>query len=207
MRVVDVQNPTSPVEIGAFEPGPAYEAWSVACSGDNAYLGYIEDSSAGIDVLDVQDPANPAEIGHCDMPGLPRQLVVAHGFAFVAADDSGLRVVDLENPQTPVEVGHWLLPDRAHGVDVSGVHVYMANRHSAGGVSNGLYVVDVSDPEYPTQAGHIETPGQALDVAVWGSLVVLADTGGGAAIFEECGGAIFFDGFESGDVSAWSELY
>jgi hypothetical protein len=203
VRVVDVHDPLNPVEVGAFEPGSGYEAWSVACWGQHAVVGHRDDGASGVHVLDVHDPSQPAAIGSCALPGLPRRIEVSGSLALVAADASGLRVVDLSELANPVEVGSWSLPDDAFAVAVNGTLVYLANRSSGGGGSNGLYVVEVADPTNPADAGHSLSSGQAWDVATSGALVVLADWLGGLLVFEECGGFIFADGFESGDLSAW----
>jgi hypothetical protein len=204
MRVVDVQDPSNPVEIGSYEPGPGYEAWSVASRGLYAFVGRVDAGVSGVDVIDMANPELPVEVGECAVTGIPRQLAVLGLTVFVAGEGGGMRVVDVSVVEGPVEIGHYLVPDDALGVGVSGIYVYLANLHAGGNMTNGLYVIDISSPTNPVEAGNQATPGHAWDVAVSGSLVYLADSDGGVAVFEECGGAIFSEGVELGDTSAWS---
>ena len=69
---------------------------------------------------------------------------------------------------------------------------------------NGLCVIGVSTPSTPVEVGLSSTPSPARGVAVSvGSVAVAVDLGG-LAVYEDCAGALFSDGFEPGDISAWS---
>ncbi|MCD4751405.1 MAG: hypothetical protein K8R59_18715, partial [Thermoanaerobaculales bacterium] len=63
-------------------------------------------------------------------------------------------------------------------------------------------VIDVSDPFDPSEIGFYETPGLPHDVAVSGGYVYLADFYAGFKVFID--NLLFSDGFESGDLSAWT---
>jgi hypothetical protein len=85
-----------------------------------------------------------------------------------------------------------LAPRRASG------YAYVAD----GG--NDLCVVDVSTPSTPVEVGLSSTPNPAVGVAVAGGYVAVAVDLGGLAVYEDCSGTLFTDGFEHGDTSAWS---
>jgi len=85
-----------------------------------------------------------------------------------------------------------LAPRRASG------YAYVAD----GG--NDLCVVDVSTPSTPVEVGLSSTPNPAVGVAVAGGYVAVAVDLGGLAVYEDCSGTLFTDGFEPGDTSAWS---
>jgi hypothetical protein len=86
----------------------------------------------------------------------------------------------------------------AWDVTVAGIYAYVAD------VTEGLRVIDVSTPSAPVEVGFADTPGSAEGVAVAVGFVFVADNAAGLAVFRECSGALFADGFESGDTSAWS---
>jgi hypothetical protein len=63
LRVIDISNPTNPVEIGSYDtPG---EAFGVYVSGNFAY---VADRDSGLRVIDISNPKNPVEIGFYDTP-------------------------------------------------------------------------------------------------------------------------------------------
>jgi hypothetical protein len=86
-------------------------------------------------------------------------------------------------------------------VAVSGSYAYVVNPEPA-----GLRVVDVSTPSAPVEVGSFDTPGSASGVAVSGPYVYLADLRAGLWVMSSCSGLLFEDGFESGDLSAWSAV-
>jgi hypothetical protein len=62
--VIDISNPSSPREVGAYDtPGSAVD---VAVSGSYAY---VADGGAGLRVIDVSNPSSPREVGFYDTPG------------------------------------------------------------------------------------------------------------------------------------------
>jgi hypothetical protein len=69
LRVIDVSNPESPVELGALDtPG----ASQLEVVGDLAYVIY---ATSGLHVIDVSNPAFPLELGALDTPGYARGAV------------------------------------------------------------------------------------------------------------------------------------
>jgi hypothetical protein len=122
----------------------------------------------------------------------------AGGYAYVADNGNGLSVIDVSTPSTPVEVGFLDTLNLSLGVAVSDRYAYLANGE------RGLRVIDVSTPSTPVEVGFSYTPNPAEDVAVSGGYVAVAVLSRGLAVYEDCAGALFADGFESGDTSAWS---
>jgi len=69
----------------------------------------------------------------------------------------------------------------------------------------GIRAIDVSTPSAPVSMGFYDTPGSAsYGVAASGWFVYVTEGGAGVEIFRDCEMAIFSDGFEVGDTSAWS---
>jgi hypothetical protein len=116
----------------------------------------------------------------------------------VADQSGGLRIVDVSDPADPFEVGVVDNPAWALDVAVSGFSAYVATGAA------GLRVIDVFDPASPFEVGSVDTPGFASGVVASDRHVFVADGAAGMEIFWKCGVPIFFDGFESGDTSAWS---
>ncbi len=64
LRIVDIANPASPREVGAYDtPGSAYGI-AVASS-----YAYVADGSTGLRIVDITDPTSPREVGAYDTPG------------------------------------------------------------------------------------------------------------------------------------------
>ena len=173
LRVINVGNPSAPVEVGAYDtPGLAL---GVAVVGSYAY---IADYQAGLRVINVTDPTAPVEVGAIDTPGYAKDVAVAGSYAYVADWDAWLRVIDVEQPAAPVEIGAYKTPGAAYGVAVVGNYAYVADQDS------GLRVINVAQPAKPVEVGAYNTPGQALAVAVAGSYAYVADFGSGLRVID-----------------------
>jgi hypothetical protein len=98
LRLIDVSNPTAPVEVGGINtPGSAR---NVAVWGR---LAYVADGS-GLRVIDVSIPDAPVELGAIAIFGGADNVTVVGGLAYVSGDSS-LRLIDVSNPAAPVELG------------------------------------------------------------------------------------------------------
>jgi hypothetical protein len=214
LRVVDVSDPTNPIEI-AYN-NPCIWALDVAVTGDYVYLA----GSSGLRVIDVSIPSNPTEVGAYNTPGYARGVAVAGGYAYVADSDEGLRVVDISSPSNPTEVGFFDTPGYAYDVAVVGGYAYVVDSRDmrvldvsapanptevgvcdtvSGGAHTGIVivgdyayvadnidvaVVDVSMPSDPTEVGTGSTPGNAEDIAVAGAYAYVADRNSGLRVVD-----------------------
>ena len=94
MRVIDVSNPFSPLEIGSY---PTFgDPEDVAISGNFAY---VADYDSGLQVVNVAIPSNPVGLGLCHTAGHNRGVAVAGNYAYVAYYD--LAVINISNPTSP----------------------------------------------------------------------------------------------------------
>ena len=214
LRIVDVRDPTHPVEVGAL-PWPV-RAYGVAIDGNYAY---IADFRSGLRVVDIANPAAPVQVGALDTPGLPIDVAFSAGYAYVADRLSGVRIIRVDNPGQPVEVASIVTPDEALSVDVVGGFAYTA-AYTAGLVSSdvhdpsapetlstfptsraygirvsgsnayvadggyGLWIIDVSAPSNPRQVGRYDTPGWARSLRIAGNLVYVADWTHGISVVD-----------------------
>lgn len=119
LTVLDVSDPTSPVEAGFCE-GSA-QALALA----DGYL-YAASGKAGLQVLDVSDPTTPVEVSSYDTPGEAMSVAAAGDYVFVADREGGMWVVDISDPAMPTEVGFYDTPRYASDVTVVNGLVYAA---------------------------------------------------------------------------------
>lgn len=124
ISVVDLSDPLTPREIGAFE-GAALDGGSLALVqvGDRLVaLGLAEDFGPHLLVVDV-DPGSPTafeELASYERrPQVSARAIIAFGDrALVAYGQDGLRVLDLGDAANPDEIGHfssWLGTGDAYG--------------------------------------------------------------------------------------------
>lgn len=163
--VLDVTDPTTPVELGSTAPFP-YFVEDIVVSGT---LACVAAGGAGLRVVDVTDPANPVEVGFWDSPGYAEGVAISGTVAYLADGPYGLRAVDISDPIHPVPLGAAFDTNYAFEVAVSGHYAYVA---AAGA---GLLVADVSDPAHAVEIATFDTPGYAYGVAVSGTVVYVAD--------------------------------
>jgi hypothetical protein len=140
LRVIDVSNPSAPIEIGATEI--PYFARDVTVLGG---LAYIADSYGGLRVIDVSNPEEPVEIGTLDSPDPSLGVAVSDGRAYLANGYGGLRIIDVSNPEQPVELGAYAPGYEVFDVAVVGAIAYLGTYH--------IRAVDVSDPAAPSEIG------------------------------------------------------
>lgn len=190
VRVLNVIDPTRPVEVGYYDtPGSANR---LALVGSRLY---VADGRVGMRVMDVSNPAMPVVIGALRARGDIQDVAVAGSYAYLAAGDAGLIVVDVTNPTRPFMVAHLAIPGYAHAVAISEVydplfdlfpdqpgekvsHVLVA----AGG--SGLHVVDVRQPFAPVLAATFDPAGDVVDVQASGPFAVAAAGRAGLRLLE-----------------------
>jgi hypothetical protein len=86
LRVIDISDPASPVEVGNL-----YEAlavYGVAIAGNRAYLG-----NGYVTVVDVSNPQAPSEVGHYGDANA-FGMAVSGIYAYVASWGAGLRIYE-----------------------------------------------------------------------------------------------------------------
>jgi hypothetical protein len=170
LLVIDVSNPTLPVEIGAFNT-PAYD-FEVADD-----LAYVSAGLSGLLVIDVSNPTLPVEIGAFNTPDSAHGVEVVGNLGYVLDHRCGregcattLRIIDVSNPAFPVELGALRPGNWATDVEVVGDLAYLAGSR--------LQVIDVSNPALPVAVGALEMVNRIpreSDVEVVGSLAYVAD--------------------------------
>lgn len=153
LRVLDIQDPAAPVQIGQIDTG--FGAPLISVEGDLACLL----DGPRLRVLNVSNPRAPALVGVKDLvfvdpyPNSQELKVVAQR-GFLIAENS-LRIIDLRNPSQPVEAGR--LDDQGfRGLDVAGDRAYVTVRGEND--TGWLKVIDVSNAQTPVELGSLYFP-------------------------------------------------
>jgi hypothetical protein len=88
LRIVDISDPTTPIEVGFYDTRGA--AANVVVAGDYAY---VASSGSGVHVLDVSNPATLKRVGFYETWGATSGVAVASGYVYIADGDGGLIVL------------------------------------------------------------------------------------------------------------------
>jgi hypothetical protein len=149
LSILDLSNPTAPVEIGSFDTPRGAD--DVEVVGGLAYI--TDDAFAGkMRIIDVSDPTAPIEIGSFDTVYKAADVEVVGSFAYLLdqlcvprdpnPDHCGsvFRVLDVSNPALPVQISERYISFWTDIEAVEGV-VYSAGED--------LEIIDVSNPASP----------------------------------------------------------
>jgi hypothetical protein len=179
LAVIDVSDPTAPIEIGY---APVHNGGSDVSVVDG--LAYLASYRYGLQVVDVSNPEAPAPLGTLGTASFASSVDVADGLAYIVDgwvyEDSygGLRVIDISNPETPVELGAIDEIRETYGIAVAEEIAYLADGDA------GLRVIDASNPAEPVEIGAADTPDLARGVAVADGLAYVADSDSGLRVID-----------------------
>lgn len=161
--IVDVSNPATPEDVGAYDtPG-----WAKEVTVADGYA-YIADDLHGLQVIDVSDPTNPSWVSSYTIQHRVNGVAVSGNYAYVAGGPNwngsqyvgdGLHVLDISNPEDLWEVGFFPASYSAEHVVVAGNLAYITESLSENGqmIGGGLRVLDISNPAAPTAIGFYDT--------------------------------------------------
>lgn len=177
--VIDVGDPTSPVEAAILE----FDGWyyDVAASGDHVYAGLDSDVGVDIQIIDLSEPDQPTLVGHFLADGwAPREFEIGNQALYIL-DHPDIHVLSLANPQVPVEVGFIgnLGSSVLRGLRVDR-NAVIAQNHQ------GLHYIDVRDPSQPASIGYHPLPAEFESFDVQNGVVYVAAAGSGVQVFGPC---------------------
>jgi hypothetical protein len=169
INVTDVNNPTF---VGNYT-STGY-IMGVAVDGNNAFIGdnFLGDLEYGqLTVLDVTDPTVPTFAGGANINNAGAyDVIVANGFAYVAAFTYGLKIFDISYPTSPAIAGAYDSPGRVERLFFADSLTFIADRFA------GIEMLDSRNPYFPALLDTVHTPGgDAFDVAFNGEYVYVAD--------------------------------
>jgi hypothetical protein len=146
LLVLDIENPTSPQEVGRVIVGNML--WNVSLVGNYAC---VADRLGDLHVIDVSSDTSPRQVGHI-WPGTIGSGIVgilAEGsFAYCTTEDGRFCVVDISKPDSLLLVSRL---DRSGSGKIWQLAKYGNYVYAVGYM--GLYIFDVSVPEAPMEVG------------------------------------------------------
>jgi hypothetical protein len=164
LRVVDVADPTVPVEVGGLDLGATASPRRLDIVDELAYAVGSDSAeySRRLWVINLSDPANPVLVSNTGGIAGNQDIVVHNDTAFVAGawDLTSYNVTD---PQTPVFLGQVWAP-----------YIPVDGQHRLAGVDGfvlmvaelfGLGIYDVGDPAAPVLAAEVAAPGRIESAA------------------------------------------
>lgn len=150
LRVISLDDPSNPVEIGAFDT-PGYSR-SVTVDGTAAY---VADRDGGLRIIDVTDPAMLSEVGSYDSGGVTNWVAIEHDgmttIAYLADGPNGLLVLDVSDPAAISVIGSETTAHWADGIVLVNGHALVADH------TGGLRIIDVANPFAPSEVAVVDT--------------------------------------------------
>jgi len=168
LRVINVSDPTNPVEMSKFSEGKnaviksgnyLYSTWG-NCSFRTGYC------SGGLSIADVSSPAKPVELGIYNTPELPGYGIVSQE-EFVFAVGKGVWQVNVTDKTNPVLESHYeLLGEGIYDGDlaVSGDNIYLVT-------SKGLEILSFEKPGAIVELATMPMTAYVSDITVRGDYV------------------------------------
>lgn len=164
LRVIDVADPVSPVEVSAeFWPGATAHGFSVA---DGYVYIATRSSSPRLRVMDVRTPSSPEWVGYID--GDFTDVAVSGGLVYLSGigNPAGLWIYDVSDPASPTEVGFSESPGYAVHVAVSDGYAFLAEGDPEGWAHHSnpqMWIYDLSVPDTPVLVGTFEATGGVME--------------------------------------------
>jgi len=176
LSVVNIADPSDPIEIGSVIQGGYASLRSVVVADE--YLYVVKRNH--VTVLDVSTPSDPTVIASeridIGQNSFGNDIALNGTHAYIASD-GGMPVVDILSPVNPTMVGSWEdVSCSFRGIAVHGNHAYLAGVGFSG-VKSGVAVMDISSPAEPTIVSALVTPDDVSDIVVEGSYAYIAESG------------------------------
>jgi hypothetical protein len=147
LRIVDVSNPTDPVETRSYSRYGFDDA--VKLVGNYAYV--LEPYK--LKIIDISDVHAPHEVGYYESVQTLNDFAIQGDVAYVAADgDPTIAAVDISNPASPCLIGRYESPDYSWCISLAlnGHYLYASEW-------GGFRVLDVANPRAMQPVGFIES--------------------------------------------------
>jgi hypothetical protein len=146
----DVSDPTSPHQVGFFNPLGLNNPQSLYGLLELEIIdnyAYVLDYMRGLIILDITDPANPIVMGNNGYADT-RGFDISGSMAYMAYNAAGVVVNDISDPNNLIYVSTYKTPGYARNVLIDGNYCYVAADTS------GLQILDVTDPFNITRVGY-----------------------------------------------------
>lgn len=159
LRVLNVDNPASPVEVASLEApmSTLFPLGGLVLSRTELYVG-LNESGAALWVVDVSSPESPQEIALLECEFTVQRPCVSGNYLAVSTDIWGASFAffDISTPAQPEKLGDLELSPRPVNrsnwhTDYVGSMFYVVDK-------DGLAIVDVSSPVLPQEEGFYTNP-------------------------------------------------
>lgn len=174
MRIVSVENPRNPVDVGevSYECGVYLQGVTVEDT-----IAYISEDNTGgvgcIQIASIAVPSNPLYLGETlQLDGTPWQIAIDDSLAYAAIED-GLLILSISDPSNLYEVG------RFRGYFIDGVSLKDTIAYLT---PEDIHIVSMANPSDPIELGSFSTPGEAYNLVINNDLIFLADGSGGLRV-------------------------
>jgi len=190
--VLDVRDPTAPVQVGQSPVLPAVVE-GIVVAGGRAYVADGRDG--GLQILDVTDPTRVTVLGGLQVGAAVNAVAADGSHVFLAVGEpdrygggiGSLRVVNVADAVRPREVGREDITGIAAQISLAGGHAYVSafrpysraqrngSQESGGAGELDVAVIDISDPRRPNRVSRLRPPGGAYGIAVSGEVAYVAE--------------------------------
>jgi hypothetical protein len=179
LRILDMSDPSNPVEYGNLELYEGLETMAVYAKGRYAYVLDVDYEYGGsvLRVVDVSNPASPIVVGIKDRLASAEGVYAEGDYVYVAASD-GLTILNVKDPTNPKIAGKTKTPGYARRVMVVDSLAFVADRHG------GLRIIDVSDPATPKEIGSYGNDYSVYDLYILDDRAYLANSSGGLLLLD-----------------------
>lgn len=162
MRVVDVSNPSAPVDLGYRHQASWTRAHTISVDPDRGHL-YVNGTNAGMFILDLRaSPTNPPEIGRYTLAYV-HDITVRRGRGYASEINAGrLRILDVSNPTQLNQAGATLSRFATPGAFTHSSWISRDDRLliTADEINSSfLQAYDVTNPSLPIALGGYQTVG------------------------------------------------
>jgi hypothetical protein len=176
--VLDISDPSHPLEIGAYNTFVYLETLrSIKISDDYAY---VATAIGGLTIFDIHDPIHPILTGRLDTPGYAFNLAVSGELIFIVDKDmlgfqgAGLVIADVSDPANPVEISSYYTSGTCTGIAIWRDLIFIADLgDSTTSVGAGIWVLDASDPYNPKYLTFYSMADHTISVGINESLAYI----------------------------------
>lgn len=162
--VLDVSDPTNPLLLDSYNPGPPLSHIDVV--GTTVFAASYSIAYA----FDASDPSDISLLGMHDVDGQIHALCADGAMLMLSIGSNGLiQIIDMADPASPELIGEYTVGSTVNGIEVHESKAYL----SAG--SQGLQILDITDPTSPLPIGeYTEASIHIYDLDINAPLVFLA---------------------------------
>ncbi|MCD4697165.1 MAG: T9SS type A sorting domain-containing protein [Bacteroidales bacterium] len=163
LRILNVIDPISPVEIGNYSPGT--NVYDLEISNSVAYIAAYNI----LRIVDISNPELPTELGmyyttgifeYCNAVCVQESFAYVYFFEQFSTNNPGLHILNVSDPTSPYLVSQLNYADMVFDIEVSDNYLYMSFD------SGELVIIDVSNPTNPVEINNIQYQYPIVDIHI-----------------------------------------